>query len=100
MKDNGYYQAVDRLAWEILQLSETTQRPILEANPHLLNDFEVAMDVCRNMMTPEEGQTWDKLDEIFSTIVTTYSVHPEEVYTEVFAKIYEYDVQLHGNPLQ
>lgn len=99
MKDQGYYQAVDRLAWEILRLSELSQRPMLDANPHLLENVELAMNVCQSAMAPEEIKEWDQLNAIFETIVLTYQVDPDEVYMEVFAKMYEFDVQVHGSPL-
>ena len=94
MKDNGYWQAVDRLAWEIYQLSKQTQIPLMDANPFLLDHLELddITEFCHAAMPQEEIDQWETLDNIFTVVSETYQVDPDEIDQDVQVKIFQFDL--------
>ncbi len=92
-KDNGYWQAIDNLAYYVRQLADESQGPLLDSEPSLMDDFDAALEACAANMTPEQRARWDTLETAVETIVRTYEVHPEEVWKETFARMMKYDLE-------
>ena len=86
MKDNGYWQAIQNVAYEIFNAAETS-----EANGESAEDmFALAM------IDPKRKQYWDTLDQIMNTISTTYKIDMPEVQSDALTTIMEYHLKKQG----
>lgn len=93
-KDSGYWQAIDNLAFYIRQLSDESQLPYLQEAEWLWDaSVEEQMDYCRQFMTAEQEEKWDKLEEAFDEVRRTYGTSYEETFAEVQARIWLYELE-------
>lgn len=93
-KSSGYWQAVDNLAYHIRRMTIATQVPVMVDNPFILEeDEDTQVEFCNQFMTAEQKEEWDRLDDIFATIMFTYKTTFEETHADVFKRMIEYDIE-------
>ncbi|MBT8440225.1 MAG: hypothetical protein KJO91_10900 [Gammaproteobacteria bacterium] len=90
VKDAGYWQAIDNLAYYIRHLSEQTQVPVLQAHPEIWDKSQqYQTEFCRKFMSSEELAKWDNLDVAFGTVMETYGTEYDETFADVQLKMWK-----------
>ena len=83
MKNRGYYQAAQNVAWEIFKVSEESE----QAGESPEDMVVAALD------DPEKRKFWDDLDRIILSISTIYDVSLPEIQQDVLVEIMTYHFQ-------
>lgn len=92
MREPGYWEAVENLAWEVRKLAnkEFDDLPLTGDE-----DIDMPLMMAKTKVS-ENVEDWNTLDDIFYTIAETYDVSVDEVLTEVWTIIVRQDLQERG----
>lgn len=85
--DKGYEQAVQNLAWKIIEFSERDF-------DHMAEVFAGRVDLMLEYLDehPEKKQDWDKLEEITEVVCETYGVEYEQLASDVWNQMIQFEV--------
>ena len=92
----GYWQAVENLAFFALRLSQESQTPAMALLPDetVLNaTLDDMMEYCENFYSETQRKQWEHLETICKTVCETYKTTMELTFGHVYARMMLYDYQ-------